>query len=43
MRAYVYDALLMFGDKYKDFILQDIRKRYREMLKSGATTFWETE
>ena len=43
MRAFVYDALLAFGDKYKNFILQDIRERYGKMLKSGATTFWETE
>lgn len=43
MRAFVYDALLTCGDKYKGFILQDIRKRYWEMLKGGATTFWETE
>ncbi len=43
MRAFLYDALLTFGDKYKDFILQDILDRYGKMLKSGATTFWETE
>ncbi len=43
MRAFVYDALLAFGDKYKNFILQDIRERYGKMLNIGATTFWETE
>lgn len=42
MKAFVYDVLLTFGNKYKDYILQDIRKTYGKMLYEGATTFWET-
>ena len=43
MRTFFYDALLSFGDTYKNYILQDIETRYLSMLKKGATTFWETE
>lgn len=43
MTAFVYDALLLFGDKYKNMILEDIKTRYSAMLAAGATTFWETE
>jgi hypothetical protein len=43
MNTFYYDALLMFGDKYRDFILNDIKKKYGYMLEQGATTFWETE
>ncbi len=43
MRIFVYDALLTFGDKYKQTILDDIRTRYKKMLDAGATSFWETE
>ncbi len=43
MRAFVYDALLTFGDKYKGYILSDIKEKYKMMLDAGATTFWETE
>ena len=43
MSAFFYDALLRFGDKYKNWILNDIRKKYKMMLDEGATTFWETE
>ena len=42
-RAFVYDALLKAGEKYKPQILEDIRIRYGAMLKAGAATFWETE
>lgn len=43
MNTYFYDALLSFGDKYRDFILADIKRKYLRMLDKGATTFWETE
>ena len=43
MNTCFYDALLSFGDKYRDFILADIKRKYLHMLDKGATTFWETE
>ena len=43
MAPFLYDALLAVNDNYKDWILQDIRKKYGYMLEQGATTFWETE
>lgn len=43
MRAFFYDTLLTFGDKYKTYIIDDIKQRYKKMLDNGATTFWETE
>jgi len=43
MRGFVYDALLSFGDTYKEYVLDDIKTRYKNMLDQGATTFWETE
>lgn len=42
MHTFYYDALLMFGDTYHEFILQDIKEKYGHMLREGATTFWET-
>jgi hypothetical protein len=39
---FYYDALLKVSGEYKDFILKDIRKKYKYMLDKGATTFWET-
>ena len=43
MRAFYYDALLRVDEKYKDYIIEDIKVRYKKMLDAGATTFWETE
>ncbi len=43
MRAFVYDALLLSGKDYSEYILADIRARYKKMLDAGATSFWETE
>lgn len=43
MSAFFYDALLRFGQRYSQWIVNDIRKRYKMMLDAGATTFWETE
>lgn len=42
VRGFVYDALLLLSEKNKDFILNDIRSKYKAMLDNGATTFWET-
>ena len=41
--GFIYDALLKTGARYKEYILNDIKNKYEKMLKSGATTFWETE
>ena len=44
MLCFKYDALLKVdNEKYKSYILVDIRKKYKIMLDEGATTFWETE
>jgi hypothetical protein len=44
MSTFMYEALLKVnGQKYKQFILDDIDRKYLTMLKKGATTFWETE
>lgn len=43
MNVFMYDALLSFGDCYKEFIIEDIKRKYKKMLDAGATTFWETE
>lgn len=43
MRGFVYDALLQISPKNKEYILDDIRERYKKMLSAGATSFWETE
>jgi hypothetical protein len=42
MNTYFYDALLSFGDNYKDYIVKDIEEKYGYMLSCGSTTFWET-
>lgn len=43
MKTFVYDALLKNNpEKYTDTVLADIRKNYRYMLDSGATSVWET-
>lgn len=43
MKPFLYDALLMEGDSYKEFILNDIKSVYKNMLDRDATSFWETE
>lgn len=43
MSAFWYDALLTFGDRYRNYILEDIDRKYAAMLQADATTFWETE
>ena len=42
MIGFKYDALIKIcGEKYNEFIINDIRARYKYMLEKGATTFWE--
>lgn len=41
MLGYVYDALLCDGNN-KEFVLDDIKAKYKKMLDDGATSFWET-
>lgn len=43
MSGFLYDALLARSLRYREFILQDIKKKYGRMLSEGAKTFWETE
>ena len=43
MSAFFYDALLRFGKRYSQWILEDIHRKYKKMLDEDATTFWETE
>ena len=43
MRSFYYDALLQADENNKEYILKDIKTRYKKMLDAGATTFWETE
>jgi len=40
---YKYDVLLSYGEKYKQYVYDDIIKKWGKMLYMGATTFWETE
>ncbi|MBQ8296064.1 MAG: family 78 glycoside hydrolase catalytic domain [Clostridia bacterium] len=43
MKCFTYDALLKVNEeKYREWILADIRKNYQKMLDSGATATWET-
>lgn len=42
MKSFLYDALLKTDEKYKDFVLSEIRKNYEYMLNAGATSAWET-
>ena len=38
-----YEALLMLGDTYSDFVYDQIAQKWGNMLFNGATSFWETE
>ena len=43
MNSFRFDALLKVdGKKYKDVILNELDRDYLYMLRSGATSFWET-
>ena len=44
MLCFKYDALIKVdGGKYKDYILNNIRTKYKMMLDFGSSTVWETE
>ena len=44
MICFKFDALLhVDADGYRDYILNEIDKKYKLMLDAGATSFWETE
>lgn len=44
MHTFRYDVLLKEDrDFYKDYVLNEIDKVYLNMLRKGATSFWETE
>jgi len=42
LKCFLYDALLLTDEKYKQNILSEIRKNYKYMLDMGATSAWET-
>ena len=43
MNIWKYEALLLTNEeKYKDYILNEIRTNYKKMLDAGSTTVWET-
>lgn len=44
MKVFKYDAMIKVNkEKYKDNILEEIRKTYKVMLEAGSTTVWETQ
>ena len=44
MLCFKYDALIKVdGEKYKGYILNNIRTKYKVMLDFGSSTVWETE
>jgi hypothetical protein len=42
MNGFIYSALLLADENFKDYIISDIEQKYGYMLDNGATTFWET-
>ena len=43
MNVWKYDALMLTdAEKYRDYILKEIRDVYKNMLDEGSTTVWET-
>ncbi len=43
MKILVYEALLNTDEeKYSSFVLDEIRRNYKQMLDEGSTTVWET-
>ncbi|MBQ2757842.1 MAG: hypothetical protein IJF31_05085, partial [Clostridia bacterium] len=43
MNIFKYEALLQVdGEKYRTYILNEIRDTYEKMLAAGSTTVWET-
>lgn len=43
MQCFTYDALLKVSERYADYVLADIEKKYLPMLEGGTGTVWETE
>ena len=44
MMPFVYDALLMTDRaRYAPYVIDRLDRVYLEMLRHGATSFWETE
>ena len=43
MTTFLYDGLLKTDSGYRDFILENIKTKYKKMLDAGTTTFWENE
>ncbi|MBR3870748.1 MAG: family 78 glycoside hydrolase catalytic domain [Clostridia bacterium] len=44
MVCFKYDALIKINkEKYKKYIIDDLKETYGAMLDAGATSFWETE
>lgn len=41
-KFFVYEALLLADENYKDYIIEDIRTTYKMMLDTGSDTVWET-
>jgi len=41
--VYKYDALLSQGEKYKQYVYDEIIEKWGKMVFDGSTTFWETE
>lgn len=43
MNIWKYDALMSVdANKYRDYILSEIRENYKKMIDAGSTTVWET-
>jgi hypothetical protein len=40
---YLYEALLSLGDRYVNYVKEDIKSTWGKMLLSGATSFYEVE
>jgi len=44
LKIFAYEALMKVdSEKYREYILSDIRSRYNKMLEGGGNTVWETE
>jgi len=43
MSIYVYEALLKYSGRYKDYVLREIERIWGRMIYQGANTFWETD
>jgi len=44
LKIFAYEALMKVDiEKYREYILSDIRAKYNKMLEDGGNTVWETE